>query len=103
MNGLQPFLEYSGSVKPTSRLCLNAPVSDGRHQFCDRTAGSVERMISSELMDDLARRTDGASPAFIKEFLLRIAQHHIDLLVSVVAACPLRFSPFQLVRNPPLV
>ena len=30
------------------------------------------------LVDDLARRTDGASPAFIKEFLRRIAQHHLD-------------------------
>jgi len=34
--------------------------------------------ISSELMDDLARRTEGASPAFIKEFLRRIAQHHLE-------------------------
>lgn len=34
--------------------------------------------LSLELMDDLAHRTDGASPAFIKEFLRRIAQHHLD-------------------------
>ena len=34
--------------------------------------------ISTELVDDLARRTDGVSPAFIKEFLRRIAQHHLD-------------------------
>jgi hypothetical protein len=34
--------------------------------------------LSSELMDDLARRTEGASPAFIKEFLRRIAQHHLE-------------------------
>src|SRR5262249_35476108 len=34
--------------------------------------------LSADLMDDLARRTDGASPAFIKEFLRRIAQHHLD-------------------------
>jgi ATP-dependent 26S proteasome regulatory subunit len=34
--------------------------------------------LPPELMDDLARRTDGASPAFIKEFLRRIAQHHLD-------------------------
>jgi ATP-dependent 26S proteasome regulatory subunit len=34
--------------------------------------------LSPDLMDDLARRTDGASPAFIKEFLRRIAQHHLD-------------------------
>jgi ATP-dependent 26S proteasome regulatory subunit len=35
-------------------------------------------MVPAALMDDLAARTDGASPAFIKEFLRRIAQHHID-------------------------
>ena len=34
--------------------------------------------LSPALIDDLARRTDGASPAFIKEFLRRIAQHHLD-------------------------
>ena len=34
--------------------------------------------VPGELMDELARRTDGASPAFIKEFLRRIAQHHLD-------------------------
>lgn len=34
--------------------------------------------VPAALMDDLARRTDGASPAFIKEFLRRIAQHHLD-------------------------
>jgi ATPase family protein associated with various cellular activities (AAA)/ClpX C4-type zinc finger protein len=34
--------------------------------------------VSPALAGDLARRTDGASPAFIKEFLRRIAQHHLD-------------------------
>jgi ATPase family protein associated with various cellular activities (AAA) len=34
--------------------------------------------IPPTLMDDLASRTSGASPAFIKEFLRRIAQHHLD-------------------------
>jgi ATPase family associated with various cellular activities (AAA) len=34
--------------------------------------------VPSALIDDLARRTDGASPAFIKEFLRRVAQHHLD-------------------------
>ncbi|HET7697177.1 MAG TPA: AAA family ATPase [Vicinamibacterales bacterium] len=34
--------------------------------------------LSPELMDDVARRTDGASPAFIKELLRRVAQHHLD-------------------------
>jgi hypothetical protein len=30
------------------------------------------------LVDELAKRTDGASPAFIKELLRRIAQHHLE-------------------------
>jgi hypothetical protein len=34
--------------------------------------------LPSALRHDLARRTDGASPAFIKEFMRRIAQHHLD-------------------------
>jgi hypothetical protein len=34
--------------------------------------------LPGELIDDLARRTAGASPAFIKEFLRRIAQHHLE-------------------------
>ena len=34
--------------------------------------------ISAALVDDLAKRTEGASPAFIKELLRRIAQHHLD-------------------------
>ncbi len=37
-----------------------------------------ELHLSPDLMDDLARRTEGASPAFIKEFLRRIAQHHLE-------------------------
>ena len=34
--------------------------------------------IQAAVMDDLARRTDGASPAFIKEFLRRIAQQFLE-------------------------
>lgn len=34
--------------------------------------------LPTALTNDLARRTDGASPAFIKEFMGRIAQHHLD-------------------------
>jgi len=34
--------------------------------------------LSSALVNDLAHRTEGASPAFIKEFMRRIAQHHLD-------------------------
>ena len=32
--------------------------------------------VPAALAADVARRTDGASPAFIKEFMRRIAQHH---------------------------
>ncbi len=38
--------------------------------------------LPADLIDDLARRTEGASPAFIKEFLRRIAQHHLDAASS---------------------
>jgi hypothetical protein len=34
--------------------------------------------LPAELVDALAERTEGASPAFIKELLRRIAQHHIE-------------------------
>ena len=34
--------------------------------------------LSADLMDTLAERTEGASPAFIKELLRRIAQHHLE-------------------------
>jgi hypothetical protein len=34
--------------------------------------------VSKELVDALAERTEGASPAFIKELLRRVAQHHIE-------------------------
>ena len=34
--------------------------------------------LSDDLVAVLAHRTDAASPAFIKEFMRRIAQHHLD-------------------------
>ncbi len=34
--------------------------------------------VAPALVDELARRTDGASPAFIKELLRRVAQHHLE-------------------------
>lgn len=34
--------------------------------------------LSESLADELARRTEGASPAFIKELLRRVAQHHLE-------------------------
>ena len=33
--------------------------------------------LSASMVADLGRRTDGASPAFIKELLRRVAQHHL--------------------------
>ena len=41
--------------------------------------------IPSELLDELAHRTDRASPAFIKELLRRIAQHHLETSEEVVS------------------
>lgn len=35
--------------------------------------------LPATLVDELTRRTDGASPAFIKELLRRIAQHHLEV------------------------
>ena len=35
--------------------------------------------VQGELVDELARRTDGSSPAFIKELMRRIAQHYIEI------------------------
>jgi hypothetical protein len=35
-------------------------------------------VLPPQLVVDLAVRTDGASPAFLKEFLRRIAQHHLE-------------------------
>ncbi|MET0858997.1 MAG: AAA family ATPase [Telluria sp.] len=34
--------------------------------------------VPAKIMDELARRTDQASPAFIKELMRRIAQHHLE-------------------------
>jgi hypothetical protein len=34
--------------------------------------------VSDSLIEELAARTDGASPAFIKELLRRVAQHHLE-------------------------
>ena len=34
--------------------------------------------LPGDLIDSLAERTEGASPAFIKELLRRIAQHHLE-------------------------
>ncbi|MGH8129543.1 MAG: AAA family ATPase [Steroidobacteraceae bacterium] len=34
--------------------------------------------VPEALSHELARRTEGASPAFIKELLRRVAQHHLD-------------------------
>jgi hypothetical protein len=35
--------------------------------------------LPDPVMDDLAVRTEGASPAFIKELLRRVAQHHLEV------------------------
>jgi hypothetical protein len=75
-------------------------VSQGRCQFCHRTEEQVARIVAGDsglicdqcidiefalpdpslrrrLVDALAERTEGATPAFIKELMRRIAQHHL--------------------------
>jgi hypothetical protein len=42
------------------------------------TLYAKELPVSSAVADELAARTEGASPAFIKELLRRIAQHHLE-------------------------
>jgi cell division protease FtsH len=57
-------------------IAFPLPDEQLRRQLVALYARSLE--LSPELIDDLTHRTDGASPAFIKEFLRRIAQHHLD-------------------------
>jgi hypothetical protein len=72
---LEPALaSRPGRVDQTIEFPL--PDEGLRRRLIELYAMSLQ--IPRELMDDLARRTDGASPAFIKEFLRRIAQHHLD-------------------------
>lgn len=52
------------------------PSVDMRRRLVRLYARSLE--VPNALVDDLAKRTEGSSPAFIKELMRRIAQHHIE-------------------------
>jgi SpoVK/Ycf46/Vps4 family AAA+-type ATPase len=57
---------------------IEFPLPDEVHRRRLVTMYARTMPVSASLVADLARRTDGASPAFIKEFLRRVAQHHLD-------------------------
>jgi hypothetical protein len=56
---------------------IEFPLPDAHHRrrLIELYARSLT--LSHDLLDDLGRRTDGASPAFIKELMRRVAQHHL--------------------------
>jgi len=56
------------------------PDESHRHRLIALYARTLP--LPDALARDLAQRTDGASPAFIKELLRRIAQHHLEAEAS---------------------
>jgi hypothetical protein len=52
------------------------PDEGGRRKLCELYSGGLE--VSGPVMDLLVRRTQGASPAFIKELMRRAAQFQIE-------------------------
>lgn len=56
------------------------PDQAGRKRLIELYARSLR--IDGDLKRELVVRTDGASPAFIKEFMRRIAQHHVELQID---------------------
>jgi ATP-dependent 26S proteasome regulatory subunit len=52
------------------------PDEAGRIRLVELYARSLR--VPKGLVTELAKRTDGASPAFIKELLRRVAQHHLE-------------------------
>ena len=57
---------------------IEFPLPDSAHRRRLVALYAKRLTLSDGLIDDLATRTDGASPAFIKELLRRIAQHHLE-------------------------
>ena len=57
---------------------IEFPLPDKAHRKRLVTLYAKRLQLSEALSDELAERTDGASPAFIKELLRRIAQHHLE-------------------------
>ncbi|MES2888182.1 MAG: ATP-binding protein [Pseudomonadota bacterium] len=71
---LEPALaSRPGRIDQTIEFPL--PDVDLRQRLISLYAKTLE--VPPSLVDELAQRTDGASPAFIKELLRRIAQHHL--------------------------
>ncbi len=57
---------------------IEFPLPDESHRRRLASLYGRSLTLGNELRDSLARRTDGASPAFIKELMRRIAQHHLE-------------------------
>jgi hypothetical protein len=57
---------------------IEFPLPDAAHRRRLVTLYAKRLPLAAALVDDLAMRTDGASPAFIKELLRRVAQLHLD-------------------------
>ena len=57
---------------------IEFPLPDVAHRRRLVALYAKRLQVPASLVDDLAARTDGASPAFIKELLRRIAQHHLE-------------------------
>ena len=72
---LEPALaSRPGRIDQTIEFAL--PEESLRRRLVALYARSLD--LPRDVMDDLARRTDGSSPAFIKELMRRIAQHHLE-------------------------
>ena len=63
-----------GRIDQTIEFAL--PDEELRRRLVSLYARSLD--VPAELMAELARRTDGSSPAFIKELMRRIAQHYLE-------------------------
>jgi SpoVK/Ycf46/Vps4 family AAA+-type ATPase len=72
---LEPALESrTGRIDQASEFPL--PDLESRQRLIASYAKDLP--IPDEVIDDLAKRTDGANPAFIKEQLRRVARLHIE-------------------------
>lgn len=57
---------------------IEFPLPDERHRIRLLRLYGRSIPLDQSLLDDLATRTDGATPAFIKEFMRRIAQNYLE-------------------------
>jgi hypothetical protein len=56
---------------------IEFPLPDANHRARLIALYARSLQLAPDLVDDLCRRTEGASPAFIKELMRRVAQHHL--------------------------